>query len=124
MMIEDLDLDLELGTYNCIKRAGLNFVSDIRKMTDEDLLKIRNMGKNRLKEIKEKMSTLYSECLCEQGYIEEKDIIVVRNEFNNEWELRVWNPEGYDEDGCYESDEIITNSLRINYCPICGKKLD
>jgi DNA-directed RNA polymerase subunit alpha len=58
-MREDMSieyLDLLVPTYNALKRAGINFVSEIKDKTDEELLKIRNISDKRLKEIREKIT--------------------------------------------------------------------
>lgn len=53
MTIEELDLSVR--SYNCLKRAGLNTVSDLISKTEEELMSIRNLGKKSLKEIKQKL---------------------------------------------------------------------
>lgn len=49
------DLDLSVRTYNCLKRAGIHTVSDIQKLSWDDLLQIRNMNEKSAKEVFEKM---------------------------------------------------------------------
>ena len=48
--IENLDR-LSVRTYNALKRAGVNHISELREMTAEELLQIRNIGKNGLANI-------------------------------------------------------------------------
>lgn len=49
MTIEELDLSVR--SYNCLKRAGINSVDDLRKLTKTDLLKVRNFGENGVAEV-------------------------------------------------------------------------
>ncbi len=56
MPIEDLDLSVR--SYNCLKRAGINNVSELTKKTEEDMMKVRNLGKKSLKEVKHKLDEL------------------------------------------------------------------
>jgi DNA-directed RNA polymerase alpha subunit len=50
------DLDFSARTYNCLKRHGINFKSDIESLTENDLMKVRNLGRMGLEEIKEKVN--------------------------------------------------------------------
>ena len=56
--IHIMDLDLTVRSYNCLKRAGIAFVEDILQMTEEDMIKIRNLGRRSLKEIITKLAEL------------------------------------------------------------------
>lgn len=56
MPIEDLDLSVR--SYNCLKRANIQTVQELVDRTEEDMNKIRNLGKKSLKEIKEKVIEL------------------------------------------------------------------
>ena len=47
MNIEELDLSVR--SYNCLKRAGINTVQELIKKTPEDMMKVRNLGRNRWK---------------------------------------------------------------------------
>jgi DNA-directed RNA polymerase subunit alpha len=49
MTIEDMDLTVR--SYNCLKRAGIHTVEDLTKKTEEDMLKVRNLGKKSLDEV-------------------------------------------------------------------------
>ncbi len=49
------DLDLSVRSYNCLKRASINTVADLTNMSEEDMMKVRNLGRKSLKEIKEKL---------------------------------------------------------------------
>lgn len=49
------ELDLTVRTYNCLNRARLKTIGDIVKKTEDDMKKIRNLGKKSLKEIREKL---------------------------------------------------------------------
>ncbi len=52
------ELELSVRSFNCLKRAGINTVGDLTKKTEEDMEKIRNMGKKSLDEVKEKLEAL------------------------------------------------------------------
>ncbi|MEG0685707.1 MAG: DNA-directed RNA polymerase subunit alpha [Erysipelotrichales bacterium] len=56
MPIEDLDLSVR--SYNCLKRANIQTVQELVGRTEDDMNKIRNLGKKSLKEIKEKITEL------------------------------------------------------------------
>ncbi len=50
------ELELSVRSSNCLKRAGINTVGELVEKTEDDLMKVRNLGKKSLKEIKEKLS--------------------------------------------------------------------
>ncbi|MCF7924185.1 MAG: DNA-directed RNA polymerase subunit alpha [Candidatus Izimaplasma sp.] len=52
------DLELTVRSYNCLKRAGINNLSELIEKTEEDMIKVRNLGKKSLKEIKQKLEEL------------------------------------------------------------------
>lgn len=56
MTIEELDLSVR--SYNCLKRAGINTVEDLIQKTEDDMMKVRNLGKKSLEEVKEKLDEL------------------------------------------------------------------
>jgi len=56
MTIEELDLSVR--SYNCLKRAGINNVEDITNKTEEDMMKVRNLGKKSLDEVTQKLQGL------------------------------------------------------------------
>lgn len=56
MPIEELDLSVR--SFNCLKRAGINTVGELTEKTDEDMMKVRNLGKKSLEEVKEKLFAL------------------------------------------------------------------
>ena len=49
------ELDLSVRSYNCLKRAGIQTVLELTEKTEEEMAKVRNLGKKSLKEIKEKL---------------------------------------------------------------------
>lgn len=53
MMIEDLDLSVR--SYNCLKRAGIQTVDELTQKTEDEMMRVRNLGKKSLKEVKEKI---------------------------------------------------------------------
>ncbi len=56
MTIEELDLSVR--SYNCLKRAGINTVEELTQRTEEDMMKVRNLGKKSLEEVKNKLADL------------------------------------------------------------------
>jgi DNA-directed RNA polymerase subunit alpha len=52
------DLDLSVRSYNCLKRAGINTVDELTQKSEEDMMKVRNLGKKSLKEVKQKLDEL------------------------------------------------------------------
>ena len=56
MVIEDLDLSVR--SYNCLKRAGINTVEDLTNKTEEDMMKVRNLGRKSLEEVINKLYAL------------------------------------------------------------------
>lgn len=52
------ELDLSVRSYNCLKRAALNTVAELASKSEEDMMKVRNLGRKSLKEIKEKLENL------------------------------------------------------------------
>ncbi len=52
------ELDLSVRSYNCLKRAGINNVSDLIGKSEEDMMKVKNLGRKSLKEVKEKLDGL------------------------------------------------------------------
>ena len=56
MNIEDLDLSVR--SNNCLKRAGINTVGDLTHKTEEDMMKVRNLGRKSLDEVKKKLIEL------------------------------------------------------------------
>ena len=56
MTIEELDLSVR--SYNCLKRAGINTVEDLTNKTEEDMMKVRNLGRKSLEEVLQKLQLL------------------------------------------------------------------
>ena len=56
MTIEELDLSVR--SYNCLKRAGVNTVEDLAGKTEEDMMRVRNLGRKSLEEVLQKMESL------------------------------------------------------------------
>ena len=53
MTIEDLDMSVR--SFNCLKRAGIDTVEDLTNRTEEDMIKVRNLGKKSLEEVINKL---------------------------------------------------------------------
>ncbi len=56
MTIEDLDLSVR--SYNCLKRASINTVEDLANKSEEEMMKVRNLGRKSLDEVKLKLHAL------------------------------------------------------------------
>ncbi|HOK63367.1 MAG TPA: DNA-directed RNA polymerase subunit alpha [Soehngenia sp.] len=56
MTVEELDLSVR--SYNCLKRAGINTVEELTQKTEEDMMKVRNLGKKSLEEVQKKLAEL------------------------------------------------------------------
>ncbi len=56
MSVEDLDLSVR--SYNCLKRANIHTVDDLTRRTEDDMLKVRNLGKKSLEEVVKKLEDL------------------------------------------------------------------
>lgn len=55
MSIEDMDLSVR--SYNCLKRANINTVEDLTKKSEEDMLKVKNLGRKSLDEVINKLTS-------------------------------------------------------------------
>lgn len=56
MTIEELDLSVR--SYNCLKRASINTVQELTLKSEEDMMKVRNLGKKSLEEVEQKLAAL------------------------------------------------------------------
>ena len=56
MTIEELDMSVR--SFNCLKRAGIDTVEDLINRTEEDMIKVRNLGKKSLEEVIQKLHSL------------------------------------------------------------------
>ena len=56
MTIEELDLSVR--SFNCLKRAGINTVEDLLSKSEEDMMKVRNLGRKSLEEVIWKLASL------------------------------------------------------------------
>ena len=56
MTIEELDLSVR--SFNCLKRAGINTVEDLIMKSEEDMMKVRNLGRKSLEEVIHKLESL------------------------------------------------------------------
>jgi len=55
MTIEELDLSVR--SFNCLKRAGINTVEDLTMKSEEDMMKVRNLGRKSLEEVIAKLDS-------------------------------------------------------------------
>ena len=55
MNIEDMDLSVR--SYNCLKRANIHTIEDLTKKTEDDMLKVRNLGRKSLDEVIQKLES-------------------------------------------------------------------
>lgn len=56
MTIEELDLSVR--SYNCLKRAGINTVQELNNKSEADMMRVRNLGRKSLEEVKNKLAEL------------------------------------------------------------------
>ena len=56
MTIEELDLSVR--SFNCLKRAGINTVEDLINKSEDDMMKVRNLGRKSLEEVMYKLNSL------------------------------------------------------------------
>jgi DNA-directed RNA polymerase subunit alpha len=56
MTIEELDLTVR--SFNCLKRAGINTVEELVQRSEEDMMKVRNLGRKSLLEVQQKLAGL------------------------------------------------------------------
>ncbi|NLT97357.1 MAG: DNA-directed RNA polymerase subunit alpha, partial [Christensenellaceae bacterium] len=52
------ELDLSVRSYNCLKRAGINTVAELIKRNEEEMMKVRNLGRKSLEEVEQKLAAL------------------------------------------------------------------
>lgn len=52
------ELELSVRSFNCLKRAGINTIGDLCERTENDMVKVRNLGKKSLEEVKQKLGAL------------------------------------------------------------------
>ncbi len=60
------ELDLSVRSFNCLKRAGINTVNDLIEKSEEEMMKVRNLGKKSFDEVKEKLRSLGYEMSSEE----------------------------------------------------------
>ena len=56
MTIEELDLSVR--SFNCLKRAGINTVEDLISKSEDDMMKVRNLGRKSLEEVINKLAMM------------------------------------------------------------------
>ena len=52
------DLDLSVRSYNCLKRAGINTIGELVQKDEDEMMKVRNLGRKSLEEVQQKLSAL------------------------------------------------------------------
>ena len=52
------ELDLSVRSYNCLKRAGINSVQELANLDETDLMRVRNLGKKSMEEVRQKLASL------------------------------------------------------------------
>ncbi len=52
------ELDLSVRSYNCLKRAGINSVQELAQLDEADLMRVRNLGKKSMDEVRQKLAGL------------------------------------------------------------------
>ena len=56
MTIEELDLSVR--SFNCLKRANINTVEDLISKTQDEMIKVRNLGRKSLEEVEQKLALM------------------------------------------------------------------
>ena len=56
MTIEELELSVR--SFNCLKRAGINTVADLISRSEDEMMKVRNLGRKSFEEVREKLQSL------------------------------------------------------------------
>ena len=64
------ELELSVRSYNCLKRAGINTVSELTNKTPDEMMKVRNLGRKSLEEVLEKLKDLGLELKTGNGELE------------------------------------------------------
>ena len=67
------DLDLSVRSYNCLKRANINTVGELAQKTEEEMMKVRNLGRKSLKEVVLKLREIGLDLKSSTGLIFEDD---------------------------------------------------
>jgi DNA-directed RNA polymerase subunit alpha len=52
------ELDLSVRSYNCLKRAGINTVEELIQKNEDEMMKVRNLGRKSLEEVQQKLASL------------------------------------------------------------------
>ena len=52
------ELDLSVRSFNCLKRANINTVEDLISKTEDEMMKVRNLGRKSLEEVMAKLDSL------------------------------------------------------------------
>ena len=77
MTIEELDLSVR--SFNCLKRANINTVEDLTNKTEEEMIKVRNLGRKSLEEVEHKLAmmglSLASDAITRQTYARNKETV-------------------------------------------------
>lgn len=111
------ELDLSVRSYNCIKRAGIDTVQDLISRTEEDMLRVRNLGKKGIDEIRDKLSTLGLSYLDEKAV---KDTCCVKKIVFEENDGEIYDKTKIIEhkDGEVVVENIIAEELDKKLCKI------
>lgn len=67
------DLDLSVRSYNCLKRANINTVGELTQKTEEEMMKVRNLGRKSLKEVIQKLNEIGLSLRNSDGYFDEDE---------------------------------------------------
>ena len=67
------DLDLSVRSYNCLKRANINTVGELTQKTEEEMMKVRNLGRKSLKEVIQKLNEIGLELKPSEGRLSDFD---------------------------------------------------
>lgn len=88
------DLDLSVRSYNCLKRANINTVGELTQRTEEEMMKVRNLGRKSLKEVVQKLHDIgldlraYEEASEEEEYDDEAEDEFEEDEQDDEQDFK------------------------------------
>lgn len=121
MTIEELDMSVR--SFNCLKRAGINTVDDLINKSDEEMMKVRNLGKKSFDEVREKLASLdipfrklsdYAQITYELNYNQRLSLFFLLNYLKDVGNIRICNYYS-DSDNSKMLIDILTDNSSFDY---------
>lgn len=124
------DLKLSVRSEMCLMRYGVKTVGDLIKLSKSDLRLVRNLGRVSCNEVVDKVKELGLEfidnsckyCRTEDSNMSNKSSFTTDNytiSSNVEVTVSIYDKNS----NCTLKEENIKDSVFVNYCPFCGRKL-